>query len=78
LDDNAHHALTVKFESDFKEMGFLKEEAERSKPVQSAEEFIRQEYEVDREYPDFFNGNLKVFTCIRLMEAYAAQTKQAP
>jgi len=24
LDDNAHHALTEKFESDFHEMGFMK------------------------------------------------------
>ena len=25
LDDNVHHALTAKFESDFKKMGMLKE-----------------------------------------------------
>ena len=25
LDDNTHHALTRKFEKDFKDMGFLKE-----------------------------------------------------
>lgn len=24
LDDNAHHALTLKFENDFRKMGFLK------------------------------------------------------
>ncbi len=25
LDDNVHHALTLKFEADFKSMGFLKD-----------------------------------------------------